>query len=144
EVGIDAPRAALKEFKQAALDDQECFGRTLERVETDLVHMTERANAWATGDLAALRALAHVDEMGPCRDAIMRLSIMRERGLDDLEARLRSAWLDAATTTLAHDETSFALLPMRLVVDADGYVAELRRRGYSVEAPDADEAVPPP
>lgn len=140
EIGIDAPKAALKDFKKAELDDQECFSRTLERVETDLAHMTERANAWSTGDLAALRALPHVDEMGPCRAAITRLSIMRERGLDDIEARLRSAWLDAATAALARDTTSFAVLPMHLVVDADGYLAELRRRGYAIEAPDEDDA----
>jgi hypothetical protein len=138
EVGIDAPKAALKDFKKAELDDQECFRRTLDRVETDLVRMTERANAWSTGDLAALRALPQVDAMGPCRDAIMKLSIVRERGLADLEARLRSAWVDAATTALARDATSFAVLPMHLVVDADGYLAELRRRGYAIEAPDAE------
>jgi hypothetical protein len=28
---------------------------------------------------------------------------------------------------------------MHLVVDADGYLAELRRRGYAIEAPDAEE-----
>lgn len=139
EIGVDAPKAALKDFKKAELDDQECFRRTLDRVETDLVRMSERANAWSTGDLAALRALPQVDAMGPCRDAIMTLSIVRERGLDDLEARLRSAWVDAATTALARDATSFAVLPMHLVVEPDGYLAELRRRGYAIEAPDADE-----
>jgi len=102
--------------------------------------MAERANAWSTGDLAALRALPHVDEMGPCRAAITKLSIMRERGLDDIEARLRDAWLEAATSALAHGATSFAVLPMHLVVDADGYLAELRRRGYAIEAPDDGDA----
>lgn len=141
EVGIDAPKAALKDFKKAELDDQECFRLTLERVDTDLARMAERANAWSTGDLAALRALPHVDEMGPCRAAITKLALMRERGLDDIEARLRGAWLDAATNALARDATSFALLPMHLVVGTDGYVAELRRRGYTVVAPDEDAAV---
>lgn len=141
DIGIDAPKAALKDFKKAELDDQECFRRTLERVDADLAHMAERANAWSTGDLAALRALPHVDEMGPCRAAITKLSIMRERGLDDIEARLRGAWLDAATNALARDATSFALLPMHLVVDADGYLAELGRRGYTVMAPDEDDTV---
>lgn len=144
EVGIDAPKAALKDFKKADLDDQECFERTLERVATDLARMTERANAWATGDVAALRALPHVDERGPCRDAIMKLSIVRERGLDDLEARLRRRWLEAATDALARDDVSFAVLPMHLVVDADGYLAELHRRGYEIEAPDEDDVAPEP
>jgi hypothetical protein len=88
--------------------------------------------------------LPHVDEMGPCRAAITKLSIMRERGLDDIEARLRGAWLDAATNALARDATSFASLPMHLVVDANGYLAELGRRGYTVVAPDADDWVASP
>jgi hypothetical protein len=135
-VDIDEPRAMLKDFKKATLDDQACFRATLERVDTDLARMSDRANAWATGDLAALRALPHVDEAGPCRDAILKLSIAREHGLDGIEGRLRKAWLDAATVALEHDATSFALLPMRLVVDADGYLAALRERGYAIEAPD--------
>ena len=136
EIGIDAPKALLKDFKKAALDDQACFRATLERVDTDLARMSARANAWATGDLEALRALPHVDEDGPCRDAILKLSLAREHGLDGVEAKLRKAWLDAATDALERDATSFAILPMRLVVDADGYLAALRERGYSIEAPD--------
>jgi len=136
EIGIEAPKALLKDFKKAALDDQACFRATLERVDTDLARMTARANAWATGDLGALRALPHVDEEGPCRDAILKLSLAREHGLDGIEAKVRKAWLDAATEVLDRDTTSFAILPMRLVVDADGYLAALRARGYSIEAPD--------
>jgi hypothetical protein len=138
QVEIDEPKAMLKDFKKATLDDQACFRATLERVDTDLARMSGRANAWATGDLAALRALPHVDEAGPCRDAILKLSIAREHGLDGIEEKLREAWLDAATTALQRDATSFAVLPMRLVVDADGYLAGLRQRGCSIEAPDAD------
>lgn len=139
EIGIDEPKALLKDFKKTALDDQACFGATLERVDTDLTRMSARANAWASGDLEALRALPHVDEDGPCRDAILKLSLAREHGLDGIEAKLRKAWLEAATDTLERDATSFAILPMRLVVDADGYLAALRERGYSVEAPDDAE-----
>lgn len=139
EIGIDAPKAALKEFKKAELDDQECFSLTIERVDADLAHMAERANAWATGDLAALRALPHVDEMGPCRAAITRLSIMREREIDDIEERLRSAWLDAAAAAVARNAATFAVLPMRLVTGDDGYLAELHRCGYAITAPDEDE-----
>jgi hypothetical protein len=136
QVEIDEPKAMLKDFKKATLDDQACFRATLERVDTDLARMSSRANAWATGDLGALRALPHVDEAGPCRDAILKLSIAREHGLDDIEERLRKAWLDAATTALERDATSFAILPMRLVVDPDGHLTALRERGYAIEAPD--------
>jgi len=145
QVEIDEPKAMLKDFKKATLDDQACFRATLDRVDTDLARMSGRANAWATGDLAALRALPHVDEAGPCRDAILKLSIAREHGLDGIEGKLRQAWLDAATTALGRDATSFAILPMRLVVDADGYLAALREQGYAIEAPDdgaGDVAVP--
>jgi len=135
-VEIEEPKALLKAFRKTTLDDQACFRATLERVDTDLARMTERANAWASGDLAALRALPHVDEAGPCRDAILKLSLAREHGLDGIEGKLRKVWLDAATTALERDAKSFAILPMRLVVDADGYLAALGERGYAIEAPD--------
>src|SRR3546814_13883822 len=54
---IEDPKSVLKEFNASALDDTECFSRTMSRIETDLGNMRARANAWAVGDIEALRAL---------------------------------------------------------------------------------------
>src|SRR3546814_16593984 len=46
---IEDPKSVLKEFNASALDDTECFSRTMSRIETDLGNMRARANAWAVG-----------------------------------------------------------------------------------------------
>lgn len=138
EVPVESPRAAIKEFKRSQLDDIDCFARTIERLETDLGTMKQRANAWASGDLAALRALPYVDQSDACFEAMQHTRVLQAAG--DIEARLRQRWLDAAGKALDAHATSFALLPMGEVVGKDGYLEALRARGYEIVAPDADEA----
>jgi len=55
QVDIEEPRAMLKDFKKATLDDQACFRATLDRVDTDLARMSGRANAWATATMARMK-----------------------------------------------------------------------------------------
>lgn len=135
-VPVDRPRDAVKAFKHAPLDDRECFAKTLDRIETDLDTMKQRANAWATGDLDALRALPYTDQYAACVEAIQQTAVLRDAG--DLDARVEQAWLDAAAKALETQASGFALLPMSRVIGPDGYVAKLAALGYAVEAPDAE------
>lgn len=59
EIKVEDPRRALAEFRAEPLwpQDLECFRRTLDLVEHQLPQAVRRANAWATGDIAALRAM---------------------------------------------------------------------------------------
>src|SRR5690606_4827164 len=57
EIDIEDPKAAIRQFKKSTLADLECFGMTLDRIEDDLGLMARRANAWASGDLDALRRM---------------------------------------------------------------------------------------
>lgn len=135
EITIADPKQAIKELAQTKLDDVECFRQTLARVETDLGAMRERANAWATGDVDALRALPFTDQAQACADAILSASVAQNRGLDDLRERLRDAWLSAAEAALAKNASTFAVLPMAEILKPDGYIATLQARGYEVEEP---------
>src|SRR5688572_17456800 len=54
---IEDPKVELQEFRESKLDDVDCFGKTMQRLESDLAMMRERANAWAIGDIATLKAL---------------------------------------------------------------------------------------
>jgi hypothetical protein len=56
-VRIEKTREMIKEFKAEPLDDLPCLEAVLQRLESDLALMRARANAWAVGDIAALRAL---------------------------------------------------------------------------------------
>lgn len=140
KLDIDRPREAVNEFKSGSLQDGACFRKTLDRIEADIVTMTVRANAWATGDVGALRKLPQTDQLEACTAAISETSLARSRGMTDLEARADQAWLDAAGAALEHNASTVALLPMRHLLAQDGYLARLKAKGYVVEAPDDDEA----
>lgn len=135
-IEIEDPKAALKAFKRAPVDDLDCFRKTLDRIDTDLASMTVRANAWATGDLDALRRLAYTDQMTACEAAISQTQVARSRGITDMDARIEQAWTQAATSALAKNATTFATLPMRHVLGPGNYLDRLRAQGCMVESPD--------
>lgn len=134
-VEIQHPRDALKAFKAAAPSDMECFSRTLDAVEHDLPAMAARANAWATGDLDALRAQPDSHRRDACVSAITDAGFAHQLGLADVPAQLEATWLAAARDALARNGTSFAMLPMDELLSPDGYVNRLKAEGYAVEAP---------
>lgn len=134
-IDIGNPREAIRDFAENRLDDVECFRKTLARLETDLDEMRDRANAWAMGDIAALRDLPYEDQNRACTDAFLSAAVARDHGLDDLRERVRKAWLEAAEKALDENASTLALLPMAELLKTDGYLAALRERGYAVEEP---------
>lgn len=60
---------------------------------------------------------------------------MSEQGLAELPQRIRAAWQGAAQQPPSENARAFAVLPMRLVLGDEGYVAWFERMGYVVEAP---------
>ncbi|GAA3928774.1 TraB/GumN family protein [Luteimonas lutimaris] len=135
ELVIEDPKAVLKEFNAITLADTGCFAGTMARIETDLDNMRARANAWAVGDIEALRALPFHNQYADCVDAITGTSLARRLGIDGLLARAEQAWMDAAEDALAKNAITFATLPMGEVLSDKGYLAKLRAKGYRVEAP---------
>ena len=134
-VKIEEPKAAVKGLQKTSLDDLECFRLTLTRLERDVETMKLRGNAWATGDVESLRELPFTDRTRACVDAILDNALAAEHGLADLGDRVDAAWLEAAEAAIAKHETSFAMLPISEILDADGYVETLRAKGYTVESP---------
>jgi uncharacterized protein YbaP (TraB family) len=143
ELLVEHPRTVVREFKDTPLDDLDCFRKTLDRIDADLGAMTKRANAWATGDVEALRKLPYADQMDACKAAVTETGLARRLGVVDLEARARRAWVDEAAKALDAHRVTFAMLPIRSLLAGDGYLAELAARGYKVESPDEQaEAAP--
>lgn len=138
QVEVRNQRDALRQFAQATLDDGECFARTLERIEVELGEMRARANAWADGDLEALRRLPPLSaQYEACSNALTGSAIARRLGLGDVHARARAQWLGYAERALDRNRVTFAVLPLSELVKADGALARLRGMGYAVAAPDA-------
>jgi hypothetical protein len=138
-VSVDNPRALVKDFKRERLDDLACFGAMLDQVQVDLARMGARANAWASGDLAVLRAQAGQEADIPCADAVSGAGFARKLGVGDLKVKVREAWLAQARRALAANRSTFALLPIDEALKPDGYLAALQADGNVVQAPDAAE-----
>src|SRR3546814_6833254 len=68
----------------------------MSRIETDLGNMRARANAWAVGDIEALRALPFHNQYVDCLNAITETGPARRLGMDDLHERVDGAWMEAA------------------------------------------------
>ncbi len=119
----------------------ECFRGTLDIIERDLPRITARANAWATGDLAALRDMPGLrHRVDTCLSAWTATDVARKNGLTDVEPRVRAGWLAAADKALQEHAVSFALLPIDELLDDSAYLVQLRQRGYRVMPPDVFEA----
>jgi hypothetical protein len=135
ELKVAKARSSIKEFKNTPLSDVECFARTLQRLESDLELMRERANAWAVGDVERLKALVPVERASACIGVVLESSFMQERGYGDLLERVKAAWVTAAEQALATHASSVAVLSVDEVLKPNGYVARLRQMGYRVEEP---------
>ena len=139
-VTVDDPKALLTDFKRERLDDLACFGTMLDQVEVDLARMGVRANAWASGDLQALRAQVNHPADFPCANAVNGADFARKLGLGDFQAKMQQAWLAQARRALAANRITFALLPIDEALKPGGHLASLEADGYAVQAPDAEES----
>ena len=135
-IKVENIKTLLKEFQQETLDDTACFERTLTRIEGDLGVMTQRANAWAQGDIESMRDLqARNTQWSACNAAMTGNAAARKIGMHDIEARVRQRWFEAAEAALARNKTSFALLPVSQLLAPDGYLSLLATKGYMIEEP---------
>lgn len=135
EASIDNARAALKEFNSTRLADVDCFEKTLDRIETDLDAMRSRANAWAVGDVDALRSLSVSQQRAACEAVFRGASSLKILGVQDVPAQLEAAWMKAAETALANNTVTLAVLPAHLLLAPEGYLAKLKAKGYAVLEP---------
>ena len=135
EITVQDPKGAMKEFSHAQVDDLACFRGTMDRIDGDLGAMAARANAWATGDIEALRDVPYRTQFAACSEALTGNAVARKQGMGDLEAQLERKWLDAAESALARNTTTFAVLGMGQLLETDGYLAKLAAKGYVIEEP---------
>ncbi len=125
------PETVLDELRKVTRDAElTCFATIMTSIETDLEAMKERANAWAIGDVGALQRFDYPDSQGNCLAMLFSAG-----GLAELRDDLYAQWLREAESALANHDRSFSVLPMRELVAADGLLAQLAARGYTVTSP---------
>jgi len=130
------PGQAVRSLSDKSMNDQRCLGQVINALELGLAQATARANAWATGDLQALRVILSQAQEDSCLATLDESQFASALGIDDIEGRVRKNWIDTAKHALDTNAQTFAVLPMHQLLAPDGYLAELKADGYSVIAPD--------
>jgi len=134
---VDDPKALLREFVNTPpTSDIPCFESLLTRVESQLPLMQQRGQAWAKGDINALKRMQLDDSQSACLNVVTatpRLAAKYEEGL----RRWNQEWVLAAEGALQRNSSSVAVLPLRELLDPKGLGAQLRARGYEMIEPDS-------
>jgi len=123
----------------SAQDQQQgvaCLEETMGLVEHDLPKLTERANAWATGDMKTLQGLMPQKNYEPCIVSSINGDFEHQLNIPDLPQRIESAWMEAADEALVRNRHTVAILSMDQLLSSDGYLAKLKAHGYIVRQPD--------
>ena len=136
ELKVKDPKAVVKQMKTARFDDLACMERTLDSLGVDMEILRLRANAWATGDIATLKANPVPSNYQACMDAVSESALGQQLGMGDSQARVKAMWLAKAEQALATNTTTFAILPISGMLESGGYLDALRAKGYTVLAPD--------
>jgi hypothetical protein len=111
-----------------------CFIKTIERLETDLQPMRLRANFWSLGDIDGLHSLPYPDEEAACLDAFLAVPEYRDQ-FEQARRRIADLWMASAQAALAKNASSFAVLPMTVLLKQDGVLERLKAAGYVVQEP---------
>ena len=135
-IPMDNAGAVLKNFKKATLGDAACLTRTMATLEADIDAASARANAWAKGDIDAMRQLNRADRKA-CFDALVNSAAFdAEPEFKNMEQRANALWIASAEKALAANTSTFAMLPIDDVFDPKGVIAALAAKGYAVEQPE--------
>jgi uncharacterized protein YbaP (TraB family) len=135
KVDLGDPKKAIEDFTETPREaDLDCFNQTLDHFESDLEAMRLRANAWAVGDVEALRSLPR-----PVAQPVCIKAMMSAPGLQDefarLQDQLRDTWLTHVEQALAANDVSLVVMGIDDILRPDGNIAHLKARGYTVEEP---------
>lgn len=111
---------------------------TMDRLEQDLREARKRANAWAVGDIPALREYAKSEGRYAYLNA-ESWPFLQGRELEEALSLGEQRWVESAHQALRRNQSTFAVLPAYLIFRDDGPLAELTKRGYVLLAPDESD-----
>jgi uncharacterized protein YbaP (TraB family) len=135
DVKIRNEKDYVRDLAQISTESEiTCLRSTIDYLETGLPVTRERANLWSLGDVARLRAVPAPDEPTACFDALMNVPRFREE-FDELSRQLDALWVERAQQALQKNASTVAVVPIKKVLAADGWLAALRARGFEVQEP---------
>lgn len=112
--------------------------RVIAVLEDGGVGLRSLANAWATGDIAALRLLLPQYGLFTAGSRSWDCSVADHSGQVPTKTRINQrveAWVQEAERALRENVSTLAVVPMPEIFADDGYLAALRAKGYEVKEP---------
>ena len=135
EIKVADAKGAVRDLDKIPQEAEiACFSKTIERLETDLQPMRLRANFWSLGDIGGLRSLPYRDEESACRNAFLAVPEYRDQ-YETARRQLADLWMSTAQRALDEHVSSFAVLPIGLLLKEDGALDRLKAKGYAVQEP---------
>jgi len=135
DIKIQDEKAYIRDLVQISADGElACLRSVIEHLEEDLPALRERANLWSLGNVARLRPLLPADEPTACFDAVMGVSRFRSE-YDQVSAQLDALWLSSAEQALQRNQSTLAVVEIKRFLAPDGWLAQLRSRGYEIQEP---------
>lgn len=135
EVPIDNPKQYVRDLSAIpSAREIDCLKSTVSQLETELPVMRTRANLWSTGDIEKLRGLLRADAADSCIEAVLVVPSFKDE-YAKLKQQLEEAWMKAAEQALAANGSTVAVLPMDEMLEADGWLAKFRAKGFEVLEP---------
>ena len=126
----------LRHWESAA--NEVCLKRLVDTIEDGGDGVGNLANAWAVGDIKALRELVPVYSFsrdgfrsGECAAAMHG----GEQQARDYKNSRNQAWLAEAERALKKNRSTMAVVLMSELFEPDGYLAALRAKGYEIVEP---------
>lgn len=107
---------------------------TMDRLDVDIREARARANAWAVGDVAALKVLAESDA-SYANSLAYSWPFLKEGEVRSLRTQAENKLLAAIERAVNQNETTFAALPIHLLLGKNGFIEKLRALGYRIEEP---------
>lgn len=131
---LEDPRGMVDDLANVPREREiACLVATMDYIESELPDLRRRAQAWATGNVAALRALPP-QEPQACDDDLGEGTLF-EQQLALEQAQYRADWPGIVDWLLLVHDISFTTLPIEDLLRADGPLSVLRAKGYLVEEP---------
>lgn len=134
-LGDRARAASVAELDRTPREaDIPCVRVMLARMDEELRASIDRANAWSSGDVEALRDAQGFGSAAPYKEACSQF-LKYQKSMNEQNAAARRAMYSAYEGALRKNESTLALVWAPDLLDASGLIARFRKDGYTVHEP---------
>jgi uncharacterized protein YbaP (TraB family) len=110
------------------------LAETMDRLSSDIRDARASANAWATGDIAALKSMVESDA-SYAKSLAYSWPFLSDKEVQRLHREAENKLLAAIERAMNRNEITFAALPLYLLLGDEGLLVRLRAGGCSIEEP---------